>query len=477
MLCRHAFPFGRSHLVAVMTLAGLTALVAALIFHPGFASERHSRRRPPPPPPTTPPPPPPPTTTPTTPVVKPGSMVVLGFNDLGMHCINPTFGELCILPPYNNLHAQVIDRSSGSPHIVTSGVTVQYSIPGNSFSVGKTDFWNYAQKLFGLTTPLTPNIGLTGNGLTGTMTPTGNGDWAATGIPITPIDDQTYNANLGKMAPVNMPPNPYMLSQITVKSGATVTGQTAAVVPVSWEISCYLCHNNGAIVPQINPGTSMENRILSLHDLKHGTNLVNSKPVLCASCHADPALGTTGVKGVTNFSATMHGSHSELAADNRWGKLITSLGNTPLAQQVSNNHCYACHPGFVTNCLRDVHAANGMTCTDCHGSMSKVADPTRTPWVSEPSCGGCHQTINPRFAYEQTGKLFKQSRGHNGVMCASCHGSPHAVTPATTPNDNYQSLSLQGVAGPIPYKLDRTKCTICHQNGAPDDNFNHSLDD
>ena len=42
-------------------------------------------------------------------------MVVLGYNELGMHCMNQDFSELMILPPYNTLHAQVIDRERRAP--------------------------------------------------------------------------------------------------------------------------------------------------------------------------------------------------------------------------------------------------------------------------------------------------------------------------------------------------------------------------
>ena len=30
-----------------------------------------------------------------------GDMVVLGYNDLGMHCMNQDFSEFMILPPFN----------------------------------------------------------------------------------------------------------------------------------------------------------------------------------------------------------------------------------------------------------------------------------------------------------------------------------------------------------------------------------------
>ena len=78
-----------------------------------------------------------------------GSYVLLGWNDLGMHCYNYSFKDLAVLPPYNTLWAQVIKRGD-PPQIVTSGIRVQYSFPDNKTSTGKTDFWNYADQLFGV---------------------------------------------------------------------------------------------------------------------------------------------------------------------------------------------------------------------------------------------------------------------------------------------------------------------------------------
>ena len=37
---------------------------------------------------------------------------IVGWNDLGMHCMNESFANLAVLPPYNTLWAQVIDRKS-----------------------------------------------------------------------------------------------------------------------------------------------------------------------------------------------------------------------------------------------------------------------------------------------------------------------------------------------------------------------------
>lgn len=354
-----------------------------------------------------------------------GSFVVFGYNDLGMHCMNEDFSEICILPPANTLRAQVIRRGGEDPQIVTSGIQVNYAIAGNSDSVSKTNFWQYAPQLFGANLP--NNIGLFGFGLAGQMQPTADRDFWAHGIPLTPLTD-------GRIF------DGYQLAQIVVSQTGRQVASTQAVVPVSWEIHCDNCHTT--------PGISVATDILRKHDQLHGTNLESQKPVLCASCHSDPALGAPGQSGVSAFSSAMHSSHA------------SRMGN-----MTGSNLCYSCHPGNQTQCLRDVHKANGLTCMDCHTSMAAVGNSGRTPWVDEPRCGSCHQVAG--HEYEQTGVLYRDSVGHNGVKCISCHGSPHAIGPSTNARDNIQAIALQGHAGPI------SKCTVCHTS-TPDDSFNHT---
>ncbi|MCA9239854.1 MAG: hypothetical protein KDA37_06630 [Planctomycetales bacterium] len=363
-----------------------------------------------------------------------GDYVVLGFNDLGMHCMNQDFSQLCILPPFNNLHAQVIRRRR-EPDIIRSGVQVKYRIPNNTTSVTKTNFWQFAPDLFGVNLPA--DVGLTGKSLQGTMSPDGQNGWVATGVPVTPVDD-------------NGTPNAYPLAEVSAESGGQVLALTHAVVPVSWEISCNICHAPGESGPMVDAD------ILRKHDEKHNTQLLGGPPVLCASCHSDNALGTLGVPGVKSLSEAMHASHATRMQP------VFDMGLT--------NECYACHPGFQTNCQRDVHYARGIFCNDCHGNMTAVANPARRPWIDEPTCGSCHKARQPEFDFEEPGRLFKESRGHGGVYCASCHGSPHAVGPAVTPQDNVQAISLQGHAGPI------SDCTVCHTT-PPSPHFEHHRED
>lgn len=359
-----------------------------------------------------------------------GNMVVVGFNELGMHCMNRDFSRLMILPPFNTLRAQIIQRTGEDPQIVTSGVRVNYRLVGNTTSADKTNFWQFATTLLGFS--LKPNVGLTGSRLSGQLRATGDGRYQATGLPVTPLMD-------------NGKENPYPVATITVKQSTTIQAVTKAVVPVSWEISCNLCHS----APD---GADMD--ILRAHDRLHGTDLVNQTPVACGRCHLQPPLAAVlgpGSPALPTLSRAMHGAHAS-----RMGSLNLAVA------------CYACHPGVRTQCLRDVHKKHGMVCTDCHGSMTAVASPTRTPWADEPRCGSCHRRTG--YQFEEPGKLFKESRGHNGVYCTTCHNTPHAIVPTTTKADNLQMASIQGHAGTL------NTCSVCHSQ-TPDEAFNHTLSD
>src|SRR5574340_1262562 len=59
------------------------------------------------------------------------------WNELGMHCISPSFKNMSILPPYNNLMVQEIKKGN-PPSLITSGVTIEYSIINNKTVAGKT---------------------------------------------------------------------------------------------------------------------------------------------------------------------------------------------------------------------------------------------------------------------------------------------------------------------------------------------------
>ena len=180
------------------------------------------------------------------------------------------------------------------------------------------------------------------------------------------------------------------------------------------------------------------NSLLNSHPKEAGFDPA-ARPILCAKCHASPALGTTGIKEANYFSFRMHDQHRFL------DQTLSGL-----------DLCYKCHPGPKTECLRGAMSQrHGLVCQDCHGNMGTMANSIergRVPWVNEPSCGRCHGSL---YA-EEPGKLFRYSAGHGGVACEACHGSTHADYPSREANDNANMIALQGYAGVL------SECTTCH---------------
>ena len=444
---------------------------------------------------------------------------LVGWNNLGMHCMDSDYSVFSILPPYNVVNAQLISSTSGANHLVQTGTgyTVTYEAMAdpdgsfNSTAQGKGNFWDYAERLFGVSLAADEGLPVPGpnrfhmpgkdNTPQGMQFESSFNWFAAYGIPIPPYDDT------GK-------PNQYPMMRLVARNAVgTVLASTRIVLPVSDEMDCKLCHLSGS-GPAAEPAAGWANdpdqgrdyrlNILRLHDEVwggsprfqealtalglntnglHATVTVNQHPILCAACHLSEALPGSGRPGIKPLTAAMHGRHAAVR-DPRNGLTLDAENN--------RMSCYACHPGSVTRCLRGAMgkavAADGsmaMQCQSCHGPMSAVGASTRTGWLNEPKCQGCHtgdavsnsgqirytSVFNPagqervvsntRFATQANApaaglSLYRFSRGHGGLQCSACHGSTHAEFPSSHPNDNLQSQDKQGHAGVL------ADCTACH---------------
>lgn len=447
-----------------------------------------------------------------------GSYTVLGWNNLGMHCLDADFSVFSILPPYNSIFVQVID-SQGLLIDSPGDLTVNYRATAdqngsiNTTSAGKTNFWQFADLLFGLPDPLPVDVGLPVPGPTPFAMPGAANipqqmeweiglDWfAAYGIPIVPLDD-SFN------------PNSYPLMRLTAEIGAVSQGTTDIVLPVSDEMDCSACHSSGsgpAAMPPVsgwiydpNPQRDYRLNILRLHDERESENPLfqsaladvgynsgglyatvetDAIPILCASCHLSEALPDTGYTGVAPLTQAVHSGHADV---------IDPANEMTLDSSLNRTACYRCHPGSETRCLRGAMgkavAANGsmlMQCQSCHGTMSDVGDAGRTGWLDEPTCQNCHTgtashnngeirytTVYsapgiPREAVDQTFatnpntpatdlSLYRFSKGHGGLYCQACHGSTHAEFPSLHDNDNLYSIQHQGHEGML------IECLACH---------------
>ncbi len=363
--------------------------------------------------------------------------IIFAWNDLGMHCDQDDYSYFCVLPPYNTLHVQVINR----PTLRTSGITVKYDFPKKTNSTLHTNFWQYAAQ-YGWN--VAANTGISGNKLSGTMKLDANGKgFVADGIPITPYDDDgTWD--------------PYGTANITVTDTYNNVLQTATVVaPVSTEMDCKNCH--GTTNPQLD--------VLQKHDKYNGTTLAadqaTGKVHLCSECHSDNALGQAGKPGVESLSLAMHNFHKD-----KMNYTSAAANTTP--------GCYNCHPGPNTQCMRGIMVQAGKTCTDCHGDMNKMTSSQqngRQAWLQEPKCGDCHDSKHT----ENSNTLYRNSIMNNSIYsdmngkfyCEACHNSTHAELVSGNAADPTIPQKFQGDNYWI------WNCTVCHQQQYTQRNFHN----
>ncbi|THB67703.1 MAG: cytochrome C [Desulfovibrio sp.] len=415
--------------------------------------------------------------------------VLLAWNNLGMHCISDSDPYWILLPPANDLYAVLIYRDM-FPEIVTQDVVISYQVEeGFERPADHVRFWEFAHILFGMEEPLPPNVGVSGNAMSGEMVLHEElGAFEATLVPVVPYPDQ------GGF-------NPYPIFTIQAHDANTgdLLAETRMVAPTSTEMGCRNCHGgewrvevDGVGVAGFSDETAAN--ILEAHDRINGTTLLADaeagQPRLCQSCHPDPVLNAEGEPGVLSFPAAIHGWHANY---------LTGQGTEV---------CFSCHPASTaggTGCLRGVHDERGLDCTSCHGYLEdhalsllkkehelgkasaaplmanltpRLVDSVddinaRTPWLMEPDCLSCHEygelpdidtTAFNKWTSGDPNDLYRL-RLHEvmNIPCEACHGSTHAVYPAYNiygaDRDNIGPLQYQGFAGPIG---DQENCAVCH---------------
>ncbi|PIE61269.1 MAG: cytochrome C [Desulfobacterales bacterium] len=422
--------------------------------------------------------------------------VLLAWNNLGMHSMTDSDPYWVLQPPGNDLFAQLIRRGE-APEVVTAdeGIEIVYEAP-EAFAdpASQVKFWDHVESLFGK--KLERNIGLSGNGLNGTMTfsETLNA-FEANKIPVVPYrSDGNYD------------PYPVFTVKAVDKETGKVLAMTKTVVPTATEMGCKNCHGGKWRVPG-TAGFSDETaaNILAAHDKRSGTNLLErakqGQPQHCQSCHSDPLRGAEGKSELLNLSAAIHGWHASYLADQ------------------GADACYKCHPcrpSGPTKCLRGVHA-DKLDCSSCHGYMEdhalsllkkeneqgkagakplmvhltprKVATVdqinARTPWINEPDCLNCHIEFtrpDPKTAdafnqwTQEAEELFRLRHDDtDSIMCQACHGATHAIYPSRNkfaPDmGNIQPLQYQGNRFPIGYQ----KCSVCHTIPILDEPVHHPM--
>jgi hypothetical protein len=432
-------------------------------------------------------------------------VVVMASNDLGMHCACPGAEKMLLLPPFNTLRAQVIERGGQSPVVLSdpTDIRVEYDVienydplnPYKPIDSQKTDLrvdpyystWMEMMPKYGFGSAENAQgaiQGLTGSMLAGEMTAQSEGWWEVIGVPAFPdISNSTTQEKIMVDPLGGGKRNPYLTGEFKVyeQSSGALLASTTATVPVSFG-GCCSCHLQLTADNGMDPNPDNSFALMGqLHERDSGINFALldpdgdgvTGPVRCSVCHWDPAMGESSPPGGyvdpdtgTNlpvsqysFSDVLHRWHVENSA-------VLSY-NPDLATD-----CYECHPSSEVMCYRGHHTGktigqdnHDVWCSDCHGDLhQRVAEGQMdNPWseATMPTCQDCHSSTGENgVLHHAFGGSFLKSMSHKNdtILCSTCHGAPHALNPSTLAKDNEQNLALQGLADPI------GKCSTCHTN-------------
>ncbi|MDM8525632.1 cytochrome ubiquinol oxidase subunit I [Desulfococcaceae bacterium HSG8] len=382
--------------------------------------------------------------------------VLLAWSGQGMYFVSDCDPWFSLSPTGNDMYAQLIRRGE-TPERVSDGVKMTFIIES------------------GLKNTPFRNIGM---------------DFDE--------DSETYAAKNVAIMPYKNDGGFHPYPIVTIEARDSETGELLAMTritaPVSTEMGCKNCHGGEwrvGNVTGISPGTSRD--ILAVHDRISKTDLLEmaekGQPWPCYECHLSEDSGTGGnPHPALNLSAAIHGFHANYLT-NRDG-----------------DACAVCHPsspqGF-TRGFRGIHQELGLDCTNCHGKMEdhalsllaaekaagkKEADrlmkhlvpraaetvqeiAPRKPWINEPDCMNCHTDFNPpetdtsEFSRWTAAKeeLYSRRTDEVGIICAGCHGAPHAIYPATNifGNDRDNIPPVQYQKEPYPIGANKN-CKVCH---------------
>ena len=402
---------------------------------------------------------------------EPGEYLLLAWSPLGMNSVADCMDRFVLQGPGADIEAVLIHRAD-HPTRVTEGVTLRYAVAeAHRDPASQVDAWAHADA---------------NQAFVGQLSHVEEARaWQVQDIPVMP-----YTSGGGF--------DSYPLATLeAVDAEGRVLATTQVVLPTTTELGCSRCHDGGWRRPAHATGVSDRTALdlLSLHDRDQGTELhaqaMAGTTVRCSSCHADASQAAPGDPEVLSLSGALHGFHATTMHLER------------------GEACRSCHPSHSdgpTGAYRGLHAARGLDCTLCHGTMADHAAATlkaepgapmagtllaalepqlsrpleeiepRIAWKQQPDCSSCHQDFAAPTAYDAFNTwagteelpLFRHRTGMMGLRCQVCHGSPHALVPATNPveehRDNLQPLRATGL--PFPMGSEGS-CSACHTTEWP----------
>ena len=402
------------------------------------------------------------------------SYAVLAINDLGMHCGDLDTRIASILPPFNVLHAQVVQKGA-DPTLNPSGVSVTYWATSNDAdpilargaaaftglmadgSTFKTNFWDTlnagaynAFYPFDIAPYIAPDVGLpvpdsavlpsivaaqqSMPGVDGAYTfndpqgftrfdsdiqffasfpfgYTATPNWfAADGIPVSAFDD------FGRE-------NAYPLMRVAAtQSSGNVVATVDTVTPISGEANCQNCHaapadgGNGTATTDVgisNPAVSLDDPSFGQVPIGVSVEWASDHNVL--KLH-DIRNGTSLINGTDQDFPTPGATPFEPVVCQRCHYTpaldLAQVGpNDVNGRAQSNNQS-------MSRVMHNHHAQTGLFPTipaPIQGNNGAITNQTQRVTALEESCYQCHPGKNT--------KCLRGAMFNGDMLCSDCHGN------------------------------------------------------
>lgn len=164
----------------------------------------------------------------------------------------------------------------------------------------------------------------------------------------------------------------------------------------------------------------------------------------CLACHGS----STGLKNsegksiAVNPARHMKGPHADLGCVDCHAGAAAAMHNTKTASA----SCITCHADAAKTMATGAHSALGDTsssagCIVCHGTND-----ARKSVAGSEICASCHATEVRQYKTSIHGRA--RAHGNADVpSCQSCHGSAHAVLPASDPHSPLSKQNLPETCG------------------------------
>lgn len=197
----------------------------------------------------------------------------------------------------------------------------------------------------------------------------------------------------------------------------------------------------------------------------------------CTSCHALETIQAGHSLHVKAFRAGADGSGPEGACEACHGPGSAHAGNptdakliiaytrdaaTPVRTQAAT--CLSCHAGGARqHWIGSVHAANDVSCTDCHNPMAKLSpEGVLAKSTINETCATCHRDVRAKF-----NRRSHMPLPEGQMSCVDCHNPHGTVSEALLKTDTVNETCYTCHAekrGPFLFEHApvRESCLNCH---------------